>query len=96
MGIYSRRGREKNRSGSSEAKADDLIEQIKEMNGHFAWLREYIEESELAECLNEIADNTTAMRQVFEKVSKIQGGVGVVSSLINGIVSNAAKTREQK
>lgn len=75
---------------------DILIGEIREMNGLMSWLKQYVEESEIAECLNEIADNTTALKQVFEKVSKIQGGVGVVSSLINGIVANAGKTREQK
>lgn len=73
-----------------------MIGEVRETNNILSWIKQYIEESEVAECLNEIADNTSAMRQVFEKVSKIQGGVGVVSSLLNGIVANVGKTRESK
>jgi len=94
MSKYSRQ--ESSSQETPEAKIDALIGEIKETNSLLSWIKKYIEESEVAECLNEIADNTSAMRQVFERVSKIQGGVGVVSSLINGIVANAGKAREQK
>jgi len=92
LGKYSRRQERE----TPEAKIDALIGEVRETNNILSWIKQYIEESEVAECLNEIADNTSAMRQVFEKVSKIQGGVGVVSSLLNGIVANVGKTRESK
>jgi len=76
-------------------KADILIGEIKELNSNFAWLRDYVEDMEIGEAIGEIADNTDALKQIFLHVGKLEGGMGIVNSLIQGI-RNHAKEGEKK
>lgn len=82
MGKYSRT------TSTSDTKADEFISEIKSLNRNVERLMAYLEENEVAESLNEIADNTEAIKQVFQKVGRIEGGMGVVNSLIQGLKSH--------
>lgn len=77
------------RASDVDSKADDFIGEIKSLNSNIKWFRDYIEEHELGPAINEIADNVEAVKTVFSQVSHIEGGIGVINSLIQGLRNHA-------
>jgi hypothetical protein len=51
---------------------------------------DWVEEHEIGECLNDLADHAEKLLGILSQVSKVEGGVGIARTILDGLSRFAA------